>query len=104
MHITTSICFDFFNRKIYVPQPFTIIFVSPKTITIRYLKNISLIIATTLAISALAIMALNPEQKPAAPQPSTGSSSPGRKVEVEKAKKNSVLRRFISYTDVPSFH
>jgi hypothetical protein len=72
----------------------------PKTSAIRIVKNISLFIAAGLVITTLVFLS-NTAKKDTAVDPSpTSVGSHDRKIQVDQAKKNSILRRFISYYQV----
>ena len=66
---------------------------------IRYAKHISLLLAL-VCIIVTAVILVHPEEKTNIKTPANSGGAPDRKIQIEQAKKNSILRRFISYTEV----
>jgi hypothetical protein len=88
---------EFFNSAKFSKQSFYDYIRILKPAFIRYLKNISLLIATVALTVTIMMLAL-PEQNPDVKKPaSSGGASYDKKTQEEQAKKNSILRRFISY-------
>lgn len=73
-----------------------------KIAAIRYLKNISLLVASICIIATVIVIA-HPAEKVKAATPSVGGGASDKKVQTEQAKKNYILRRFISYAPVSGF-
>jgi len=70
-----------------------------KTSAIRYLKTISVLLAFSCLVATFVVLA-SPSTKTAnnsTPQNSSGSGCWDKKVQIEQAKKNYLMRRFISY-------
>ncbi len=68
---------------------------------IRYIKTISLFVAAGFIITSI-IVVTHPSKKTNTITPANSGSSYDKKIQVDKAKKNSIMRRFISYYDVNS--
>jgi len=69
-----------------------------KTSAIRYLKTISVLLAFSCLVATFVVLA-SPSTKTAnnSTQNSSGSGCWDKKVQIEQAKKNYLMRRFISY-------
>ena len=70
-----------------------------KPALIRYVKNISLILGTTLIIITVLLIA-RPAEKTNIKAPAKSAGSSDKKFQIDQAKKYTILRRFISYCDV----
>jgi len=88
---------NFITPQSWQPGLFTIKFVA-KTFFIRYAKNISLFFtAVVIAFTIIILANSRPAQAPVVPVSSGGS--PDKSGQLEKARKNSIMRRFISYNE-----
>jgi hypothetical protein len=63
------------------------------------------LLIASVCILATAVVLTQPKEKTCIKKPATsGGASYDKKVQMEQAKKNSILRRFISYTPVKEIY
>jgi hypothetical protein len=76
-----------------------------KPSAIRYLKNISLLIAFGCIITTIVVLASPESQniKTTTPVNNGGGGGCDKKLQMEQAKKDYILRRFISYQPMNNF-
>jgi len=70
---------------------------------IRYIKAISLFVAAGFIIVSI-IVVTQPSKKTKTVSPGSSGSSYEKKIQVDQAKKNSIIHRFISYYNINSPH
>ena len=70
-----------------------------KTTAIRYIKNILILLSFSCLVATFVVLASPSTQTVSNPEPqnSSGSGCWDKKVQIEQAKKNYLMRRFISY-------
>ena len=77
---------------------------SLKPSAIRYLKNISLVIAFGCIVTTIVVLASPTTQATKTTTPVNGGGNcPDKKMQMEQAKKDYILRRFISYQPSAKF-
>jgi hypothetical protein len=69
----------------------------------RYAKNTSLLIASVCLIIT-AIILVQPNEKTCIKKSNPAGTSQDKNLQFEKAQKNSILRRFISYNQVKNVY
>jgi len=98
-----NFCFQFFNIE-NTRHHLLYDYIRTLNLTaIRHLRKISLVIATGFLIAtAVVIMSTAAKKETAVPRPANSGGSYDKKMQIEQEKKNTILRRFISYYQVSS--
>lgn len=87
----------------YLKQSFYEYIRNCKPAIMRYVKNTSLLIASVCLIITVIVL-VQPNEKTCIKKPNPAGTSQDKNFQLEKDKKNSILRRFISYNQVKSFY